>query len=278
MPIAHVGHHAYTDGGAAPVVVDNVRHPAARRLTDVLRSRAARPRTVLVEDEENIAQAIRAGVQMLAVYSTPATEIVAARLHAQVPSAARFIIDDDVVRSLLAGDKTTSVLALARAPRPASWRDVAAGPGDLLVLDGVRITGNIGAMIRTAYAFGASGVVLVDSGLRTVYDRRVIRASRGLVFTLPVILADRAELERFLRSAGLPLVVMTASARAPLQEIGSTPDRLAILMGSERSGASRELDALASRRYAVPMTTGVDSLNVSVAAGLALYERRRGSG
>lgn len=258
-------------------LIDSVRHPAVARVADVLRSRSTRPRTVLIDDGENIAQAIRAGVRVVAVYATASELGGASWLREQAPGIELHVLTDDVMRSLFARERHTRVFALAHAPKPASWRDIAASGGDVVVLDGVRIAGNIGAIIRSVRAFGGGGVVLLNSGIDTVYDRRLIRASRGLLFTVPVLLATRTELEAFLRSERMPLASMTADASRPLRMIARARGRIAILMGSERSGVSGVLDALADQHYAVPMMPGVDSLNVSVAAAIALYERQRGS-
>lgn len=258
------------------VTIDDPRHPAVRRVADVLRSRAPRPRTILIDDEENIAQAARAGVELIALYvSTDRLEDVI-RYRTPVPAPELHVLGREVLRGLFTSEKHSRVFALARAPRPASWRDLAAKNGDLLVLDGVRIPGNIGAILRSACAFGTAGIVLLDSGLTSVYDRRLIRASRGLLFTLPVLTAARSELTEFLRDERIPLAAMSADADEPFDAIGRVPGRLAILMGSERNGPSDALANDATFRFAVPMQPGVESLNVSVAAGIALHERSRG--
>lgn len=256
-------------------IIDDPRHPAVRRVADVLRSRAARPRTILIDDEENIAQAARAGVELIALY------VSASRLEdispACIPASAPELhaLSREVLRGLFTGEKHSRVFALARAPRPASLRDLITAGGDLLVLDGVRIPGNIGAILRSARAFGAAGIVLLDSGLTSIYDRRLIRASRGLLFTLPVLTATRSELTEFLQDERIPLAAMSADADDSLDAISQVPGRLAILLGSERTGPSDTLAKLAACRYAVPMLPGVESLNVSVAAGIVLHERRR---
>ncbi|MDR6866993.1 TrmH family RNA methyltransferase [Microbacterium resistens] len=265
-----------SDGREQPggTTIDSVRHPAVRRVADVLRTVSAHPRTLLIDDEENIEQAIAAGVSIDALYATPGMADVAEQLRERA-GAALHIVADDVTKALFKAEKRTRVFALAKAPRPAAWQDVAARRGDIVVLDGVRIAGNIGAIIRSACAFDAAGVVLLDSGLTTAFDRRLIRASRGLTFAIPLLLATGAELAAFLREQGIPLASLAADADSPLRTIGEVDGRLAILMGSERTGASEELDGMAGRRYSVPMMPGVESLNVSVAAGIALYERRR---
>lgn len=133
-------------------------------------------------------------------------------------------------------------------------------------------------MLRSASALGAAGVVLLDSGLTSIYDRRLIRASRGLVFTIPVMTCTYADLTAFLHTEQIPLAALTADANDSLDAINHVPTRLAILMGSERTGLSDVLAHKAKYRYGIPMMPGVESLNVSVAAGIALHERHRSLG
>ncbi|MFE6733487.1 TrmH family RNA methyltransferase [Microbacterium sp. NPDC057650] len=254
--------------------IDDQGHPALRRVADVLRSRAATPRTLLLDDADSIDQAALSGVRVESIYSTPKHAEEATGLRDRMSGADQFIVAEDTMRSLLPRDNASRVLALARAPRPARWADLAAASGDVLVLDGVRITGNVGAIIRSASALGASGVVLVDSGLGTAFDRRLVRASRGLVFALPTLLADRDDVVSFLSTTRMPLLGLAADAQAPLEHISRRYGRAAILLGSERFGPSEQLEAAVAARYSIPMEPGVESLNVSVAAALALYERR----
>lgn len=255
-------------------MIDDISHPVVRRVADVMRSTAPRPRTLIVDDEENIRQAIAAGVQIDSLYATPGVEL-GAEFQTDVTAAPLHLVQDNVMKGLFKAEKRSRVFALARAPKPATWDDVTARGGDLIVLDGVRIAGNIGAIIRSACAFDAAGIILLDSGLSNVFDRRLIRASRGLAFSIPMIIADGSELAEFLRAEHIPLASLAADGDAPLWSIGAAAERIALLMGSERSGASAELENLADWRCSVPMSPGIESLNVSVATGIALYERRR---
>jgi TrmH family RNA methyltransferase len=261
-----------TRGTATAQAIDSARHPVARRIADVLRTRSERPSIFVLDDLENIEQAIACGVEVDSLYlSTSADGSTFAGLDTQAP---RYVLDDRVTRALFGEQKRPRVFALARAPRPPRLRDLSGTTGDIVILDGVRIVGNIGAITRTACALGAAGIVLVDSGLRTIWDRRLIRASRGLVFAAPVVLTTRAECAEFIRQEGLALAALSADAVEPLSSIRNARERLALAMGSEREGVSRELDALTTYRYSIPMASNVESLNVSVTAGIALFEHR----
>lgn len=269
-----------TEGTAAPATartIDDARDPAARRVADVLRSRSDRPRVFVVDDRENIEQAVACGIELDGVYATRSAAAEGLALVAGVGAGTPLhLLDDAVAWSLFGRQKHSRVFALARAPRPPRLGDLTGRAGDVVVLDGVRLVGNIGAVARTACALGAAGVVLVDSGLRTVLDRRLVRASRGLVFATPVVTAGRDECVDFLRRERLSVAALSAEAAEPLDRIRGVAGRLAIVVGGERGGVSPGLDALATHRYAIPMTQEVDSLNVSVAAGIALYEHRTG--
>ncbi|MHA4949244.1 TrmH family RNA methyltransferase [Micromonospora sp. SD19] len=254
--------------------IDSTRHPVVRRIADVLRNRSERPSIFVLDDLENIEQAIACGVEVDTLYlSASADPSTFAGIDADVP---RYVLDDSVARTLFGEQKRSRAFALARAPRRPRLRDLIGTTGDIIILDGVRIVGNIGAITRTACALAAAGIVLVDSGLRTIWDRRLIRASRGLVFATPVVLATRAECAEFIRQEGLVLAALSADAVEPLSSIRTARERLALAMGSEREGVSRELDALTTYRYSIPMASNVESLNVSVTAGIALFEHRTG--
>ncbi|MDO4259006.1 MAG: TrmH family RNA methyltransferase [Actinomycetaceae bacterium] len=257
-------------------VIDDPNHPISRRIRDVLRNRSSKPKTILIDDPENIEQAARSGVQLDSLYVTeglpPSSIGDTLSVHGRLPV---HMLSRGVVDGLFGDEKRARVFALANAPRPARLSDLSSAQGDIVVLDGVRLMGNIGAITRTSAGFGAAGLVLLESGLRHVFDRRLIRASRGLVFTLPIVLATPDEFADYVLGERTVVSTLTAHAIERLESASGVQDRMAIVLGSERHGVSEKLDRLASYRYAIPMSPEIDSLNVSVAAGIALYERNR---
>lgn len=274
MASAHISSHSSAPD-AHLRIIENPRDPIARRIVDVLRSASRNPRTILIEDEANVGQAIRSGIELLAVYATVDQAQTATRIHQLAPASQAYLLTRDVHHAVLGRGKASNFFALARTPRPPSWQDIARAPGDLVVLDGVRIPGNIGAVLRSTYALGAAGIVLVNCGLTSIYDRRLIRASRGLSFAVPVIIAGHTDLTKFLEAEEIPLAGLSPDADSSLQLISRKKGRIAILLGSEVRGASAELVAQTQYRFSIPMRSGIDSLNVSVAAGIALYERSK---
>ena len=225
-------------------------------------------RTVVVDDLENIATAVRSGVDIRAVFSTDESE-------------APEVLDLPVRRlsrgraaELFGNERVSRTFALAVPPASASLDDLRRRPGDVVVLDGVRLAGNIGAVVRTTVALGGAGVVLLDSGLPTIFDRRLIRASRGLIFALPTVTTNPRRLLSFLRSAELPLFVADSQGTMSVDDYAGVEGRTAVAFGSERRGCSEILRAAAAKIVSISTSAEVDSLNVSVAAGIAMHARR----
>lgn len=254
-------------------VISSRSDPQVQRIDDLVRRPRAATRTLLVEDPEPLAHALEAGVEVLGVYAAEGTDV-----GAQLGAAARSRdvtvqeIATPLWNELFRGERKPDVVGVAKAPRPARLADLAERTGDVVVLDGVRIVGNIGAAVRTAYALGAAGVVLVDSELPHPLDRRVVRASRGYVFSLPVVPVSREEAVAGVRELDLPAVAFATGGDLSTSDLPGLGERVVLVFGSEKRGASAELTADA-RTVAIPMRASAESLNVSVAVGIALGSR-----
>jgi TrmH family RNA methyltransferase len=134
--------------------------------------------------------------------------------------------------------------------------------------------GNVGTIIRTASAAGASAVILVGPAADP-YDPVAVKASMGALFTVPVAVAESgADLLAWAAAAGV--TVAAATGRAALS-CWDAPWRLplALLLGSEGTGLPADLLAGAGLQVSIPMTGTAESLNLAVATGVLLYEARR---
>lgn len=254
-------------------LIDSVSDPEVQRIVDVSQRSRAATKTLFIEDPEPVMHAVRAGITFTGVYAAQDVELpdgLHAALAAQDVPFTR--LGTTVVNQIFKGDRKPAVFAVAKAPRPHSLPELAEGTGDVVVLDGARIVGNIGAIVRSAYGLGASGVVLVDSDLTSVLDRRVVRASRGYVFSLPVVLATRRQVREFL-AGGLRVVAFDAGGGLDLAGLGALPERLALVLGGEKRGHSDELVPADADVVSIPMRDDAESLNVSVAAGIGLAAR-----
>ncbi|MCL1809265.1 MAG: RNA methyltransferase [Clostridiales bacterium] len=149
------------------------------------------------------------------------------------------------------------------------------GDKNVLVLDRLQDPGNIGTMIRTAEAAGYGGAVIMkETG--DIYSPKAARAAAGSLFRLPVLFADTPlEALGVLKAHGKRAVATCSDAEACYYgaDLGSG---VALLIGNEGSGLCREFAEGADMKVKIPMAQGVDSLNAAVAAGILMYESRRG--
>ncbi len=157
----------------------------------------------------------------------------------------------------------------------ATWSNLA-GPRALIVaLDGVQDPGNAGTIVRSAEAFGASGLVLLDGSVR-VANGKFLRATAGSIFRLPVLEGlTRAEFLDQARSLGLALYALSAQAGTSLGD-ADLRSACALVVGSEGGGVSAELRG-AARAVSIPARK-VESLNAAVACSVALFEAARQRG
>ena len=142
--------------------------------------------------------------------------------------------------------------------------------GSYVVLDGVQDPGNVGTVIRTAAAFGISGVIVCGSSADP-FGPKAVRASMGAVFREAVCIMEYNELVENLNKLGVPLVAAMPSGNASdIRELGIHP--AAVVVGSEGSGVSRVLLEKCSAAVAIPMVQGTESLNAAVAASILIWE------
>jgi TrmH family RNA methyltransferase len=146
---------------------------------------------------------------------------------------------------------------------------VPAARGPVLVLDAVQDPGNVGALLRTAWALGATGAIALD-GTADITNPKVSRAAMGATFRFPVATATLGEFMQWTRKHEVRLWVAD-TAGAPLTKL-AIPDKLAVVVGNEGAGVRPEFEAVGFQRVAIPLARGVESLNVAVAAGIVLHQ------
>jgi RNA methyltransferase, TrmH family len=143
-----------------------------------------------------------------------------------------------------------------------------------VVLEAVRDPGNLGTIIRTVDAVGASGVVLIGASVDP-YAREAVRATMGSIFSVPLVRAGPEEGLRWLARWPGDVVGTRLDARDDFRATAYRAPML-LLMGSEGPGLSADLTAVCTRAVRIPMVGRLDSLNLAVATALMLYEMRRG--
>jgi len=163
-----------------------------------------------------------------------------------------------------------ALASLHRRPVPAV-ADVLAGARRIFVCEDLVDHANVGAIFRSAAALGLDAVVLSPRCADPLY-RRAVKTSMGAVFSVPYArLGDWYFGLDELRAAGFDVLALTPAADAvPLDEV-PLGDRIALVLGTEGEGLSRRWLQSADRRVTIPLSRGIDSLNVSAAAAVAAY-------
>jgi tRNA G18 (ribose-2'-O)-methylase SpoU len=191
--------------------------------------------------------------------------------HADLPV---YVVPQDTMNAIVGFNIHRGCLAIGERPQPRGYDALIAGGSRVIVLERVSNADNVGGIFRSAAAFGADAV-LFGPGCADPLYRKAIRTSIGAALTVPfATLPDwPGDLGR-LRRAGFQLVALTPAADALLLRAAVPRDtaRVAVLVGHEGEGLTEEALQAADIRACIPMTAGVDSLNVAAAASIALYE------
>lgn len=145
----------------------------------------------------------------------------------------------------------------------------------IVVLDGLTDVGNIGAITRTAYALGIDGIVA--AGVKTLNESGVIRTSSGAMMDIPFSLyPNSVDLANELKQCGYVLIGATMGGH-DLKKYGTInkEDRVALFLGSEGKGLSKKVVSKLDLKVSIGMENNFDSLNVSVAAGILMYNLKK---
>ena len=162
---------------------------------------------------------------------------------------------------------------LAIATVPVHLLDALSVPPNarLLVLDAIQDPGNVGTLVRTARAMGACAVVALP-GTADLWNAKAVRAAAGAHFHLSALHATADDLLDYLAAHRIPLWGAAADG-TPIDAL-SSPRTVALAFGNEGAGLGARMREAAAQMVALPMSAGVESLNVAVAAGIVLYALR----
>jgi TrmH family RNA methyltransferase len=208
-----------------------------------------------------------AGVEILELYATPERARNLPSLpgiEAAVAAGRAYLLDAATCDRLAPTQHSQGLIAIVRAPAHAMRAE-----GVVLFLDRIQDPGNLGALIRCAAAFGASGVAC-SPGCADPFSPRAVRASAGHALLLPVQIemAFEALVPQF-KAAGGSVVATTGRGGVPLP-LWLPKSPLLLAFGNEGVGLSEAILDASDERVTVPLSGGVESLNVTVAAGVVL--------
>jgi len=228
----------------------------------------------VAEGEKLVVRLLASG---LAVETIACTSALHARLASQISDATTvLLLESHEISQLIGFQFHRGVLALGRVPPVPALTDLlkripSGEPALAIGCPELRDPTNLGTIARTALALGAKLLLVGTDGVDP-WSRRVLRTSMGAIFQLPVVETnDWPEVFRQLHEAGFETIATVLDAAAESLRESRFGPRRALFLGTEDPGLSEEIARSCRRRVTLPMAHGVDSLNVTVAAGIVMY-------
>lgn len=229
----------------------------------------------IAESEKVINVALEAGYKPYSLLTEEKhLDGIAARVIERIGDIPVYTGSHELLKELTGFPMTRCILCAMIRPEPRTLDEVLKDAHRIVVIDSVTNTTNIGAIFRSAVALGVDAVLLT----RTTCDplnRRAVRVSMGTVFQAPWTWLDSpvSSLHKYgFKTAAMALTDQSITLDDPILK---TIDRLALVLGTEGDGLSRETISESDYVVRIPMNHNVDSLNVAAAAAVAFWELRR---
>jgi TrmH family RNA methyltransferase len=246
----------------SPEIISSPQNPRIKRLRRLSTGKDPDEEWFLLEGRSVIREALGRGWELEAIYHTAGKGI---------PTAATtsLQVSEKVMQSVSTLDQSPGILAVARK-HYARMEEISL-KGRSLLLAGIQDPGNLGALLRSAAAFGVS-TVLSSPGTAHFYNPKVVRAAMGAMFQLQLCENVKAgDLATLLDENQAELIVADSGSGEDPRSL-SRQGKYVLALGHETLGVSREFRALAKRQVRIPISSATQSLNVAVAGSILLYE------
>lgn len=260
--------------------MEKITSPQNEKIKNIIKLSKARERQkqslLIIEGARAIKEAIKAGFLLPELYYCP--EIIQDNKDKDVFKRKFNLIavSREIFTKITYSENPDGYLALA-LPKYLKLDEVKISQNPLvIVLESLEKPGNLGAILRTAYA-AKIDLIIINDPKTDIYNPNVIRASEGFVFAKQIVVASRQETYNFLVSNKIKIVASSIKAEKVYTEC-NLKKGVAVLMGTESTGLSKDWLKLADEQIIIPMNTGIDSLNVSVSTAIIIFEawRQRG--
>jgi len=255
--------------------ITSLQNPRVKHIVKLRDDKRARKEDglMLVEGYDEIQLALSTGHEPQTLLSSP--ELVSRQLT--IASAETLTVSRPVFEKISYRDNPDGWLAIF--PIPESSLDSVSLLTDsplVIIAESIEKPGNLGAILRTADAAGVDALLVCDPRV-DVWNPNVVRASRGAVFSVPVVECDNPSALGWLKSRAMRILAATPSANVTYSDVDLTQP-IAIAVGTEDEGLTDFWMSNADVKVKIPMMGKVNSLNVSVSTALIVYEavRQRG--
>lgn len=256
--------------------INSVQNPFIKQLVQLNDKSRERKKTglFLIEGEREIRLAIKGGYKLETILFNP--EIMGPEQLKNLTTQSTNIIEisKEVYEKLAYRDTTEGILAVAKSKTHAvSDLKLSSKNPLILVAEAPEKPGNIGALLRTADAAHVDAVIIANPKT-DLYNPNIIRSSVGCVFTNLIATGTTSEIIEYLKSNNIP--IYCASLQASVHYTSQNYiNPSAIVVGTESTGLSDTWLIHSTQNIIIPMQGEIDSMNVSVAAGILIFEAKR---
>jgi TrmH family RNA methyltransferase len=273
---------------AEPNVITSRRHSLVKELSEIRDDRDSP--LMFLEGPRLMRELMDSGIPVEILVWSKAAEEEAVLKEAGTKAKQKLQVSESVFKSISDVDAPQGILAIARCPQW-SWQDLFnRAPAPIVILDSVQDPGNVSTIVRTAEAAGAAGIVTTP-GTAHLFSPKALRGAMGSTLRLPCL--EHVPVRDIVKELRKNTILLVAASMAHKSK-SKSPSRsqkledlplqythlnwkmsLAILFGQEGKGISEEWESHIHQAIFVPMQPPVESLNVSAAAAILLYESFR---
>ncbi len=265
-------------------IVQSKQNPRLKELRRALTHPGREPRAVdgresralaAIEGPNLLEEALRAGLRVPCVFVAQGAERLLDGFSLP-PETELLLLPRELLDSVLSTETPQPVAALVEPPQW-NWAGIFASQPKaaplLLVLAALQDPGNLGTILRSAEAFGATGILSLP-GTVSAWNPKAVRASAGSLFRLPLLSVTAEDCIARLRQAGVKIWTTAVQGAKPANQI-DLAGPVALVIGNEGNGVPAELTAQADAALTIPCPGPVESLNAAIAASILLYEASR---
>ena len=252
---------------SGPRRVESRQNSRVKELRAAL-ARGARTPHVAIEGLHLVQEAVKSGLKLHTVFVRSGNEALLQQLA--VGDADVLVVAEEVFLSATMTEHPQGIAALLEAPQFTA-QEMLRGNPLVVVAAGLQDPGNLGTLVRSAEAFGATGMMLLP-GTVSLWNAKTLRASSGSAFRLPVVALAAHEAFAALRAQGVRILAAVARDGDSEADL-SGPS--ALLVGNEGAGLPDAWIAEADARVTIPLPGAVESLNAAIAGSLLLYDAMR---
>ncbi|MDE4542094.1 RNA methyltransferase [Thermoanaerobacterium sp. R66] len=225
-------------------------------------------RLFFVEGKNSVFEALKSGFEV--VHLLVAEDF---NVDFQIEKEKIVFVDERVFKKISDTVAPQMIMAVIKMPK---WEvnDIVKEGGFYVILDEVQDPGNVGTIIRSADAFNVDGIFAINNTV-DIYNPKVLRSTMGSIFHLPVVNdVEPSKLFDVLKKNGIRILSTSLKAEKYIYDFDISKN-VALIFGNESRGVNSDLDEFVDDSFKIPMDGMAESLNVSVAASICLYESER---